>query len=140
MLDPDANTAKTLTLVAVILQAIYFAVGVVILVIALAAVLTTAGIPAGVNLLSGATLSAAGIITIVFVPVFVVGLLWLLLDYYLVYRRLLEERVHDAEAPSLALGILQIVLGGVVPGILLIIAYIKIRDSEARMMRARPTG
>ena len=49
-----------------------------------------------------------------------------------------QERVADAETSSLVLGILQLIFGGVIPGILLIIAYAKIRDSLNNMMRMRP--
>lgn len=139
MLDPDANSAKALAKVAVILQGILFAIGVAVLSIALVALLTSVNIPAGVDLTSGVTLSIAGVMTTVFISSFAIGVLWLFLDYYLVYVRLREERVTQAETPALVLGILQLVLGGVVPGILLIIAYVKIRDSESRQRLAHPS-
>jgi len=38
----------------------------------------------------------------------------------------------SSETPALVLGVLQLVLGGVVSGVLLILTYTKIRDSVNR--------
>ncbi len=70
-----------------------------------------------------------GLFGLVFGIIFLIGLLWILLDYFLVYKNLAEEKVEEAETPSLVLGILQLLFGGFITGILLIIAYVKIRDS-----------
>ncbi len=129
MLDRDASTAKSLALATVILEAVFFAIGVLVLV---AALVGTA--------VSGVSMSTLGIVTVVFMVLFAIGLMWLLLDYYLVYKPLAQERVRDAETPSIVLGIIQLILGGVIPGILLIIAYVKIRDSLENMMRTRPAA
>jgi hypothetical protein len=40
--------------------------------------------------------------------------------------------VREAETPALVLGVLQLVLGGVISEVLLILAYTKIRDSLNR--------
>jgi membrane-bound ClpP family serine protease len=96
-LDHDADSAKTLIIIAMVVQ----------LIIALLGILS------------------------VFL---LVGFLWLILDYFLLYKPLTEKRVSDVETPCLVLGIIQIILGGIIPGILLIIAYTKIKDS----LRNRP--
>ena len=128
MLDSDASTAKTLALVAIILQAVFFVIG-IFEVIGLATLLTittvtpTNAIP---------SLDVSGIIAIVFSAVLAIGILWIALDYFLVYKRLKEEKVREAKTPTLVLGIIQLILGGLIPGILLIVAYVKIKDSLNR--------
>ncbi|MHB8359046.1 MAG: hypothetical protein ACYDCP_06060 [Thermoplasmataceae archaeon] len=51
------------------------------------------------------------------------------LDYFLVYKPLVDGDAGRAEVPSLLLGILQLFVGGVLSGIVLIIAWVKIRDA-----------
>lgn len=136
MLDSDASTAKTLVLVAIIFQAIFFVIG-IFEVIALAAFLTLTTVPPTSSTLS---LGAFGIITVVFSAALAIGILWIVLDYFLIYKRLKEERVREAETPALVLGIIQLIFGGLIPGILLIIAYVKIRDSLHRGNGIHPVG
>ena len=128
MLDSDASTAKTLTLVAIILQAVFFVIG-IFEVIALAALLTVTKVPPTNTTIS---IGVPNIITAVFSAALAIGILWIALDYFLVYKKLKEERVREAETPSLVLGIIQLIFGGLIPGILLIVAYVKIRDSVHR--------
>ena len=63
--------------------------------------------------------------------IFLIGILWLVLDYVMVYRRIVEGRADQAETPALVMGILQLLFGGVVPGIFLLIAWLKLRDSNS---------
>ncbi len=136
MLDSDANTAKTLTLVAIILQVVFFVIG-ILAIGAFAALMTT-----GVTTTTGTTVYTSGvgigIFGLVFGVIFLIGLLWILLDYFLVYKKLAEERVEDAETPALILGIIQLLFGGVITGILLIVAYVKIKDSTRNRSRGVP--
>ena len=139
MLDSDANTAKTLTLVAIVLQLIFFAIGVVITFslltfFAVARVTTTMSNGTYISYPTSPLLGL-GIAAIVFSIFFLIGLVWILLDYFLVYKKLLLEKIREAEMPSLVLGIVQLIFGGVISGILLIIAYVKIRDSLERSVR-----
>jgi hypothetical protein len=134
VLDSDAETAKTLTLVALILQAVIFVLGLFILLFFLVVFIGTTTTSSSGGTVTTVTTSApvflgafGGVLAIIFSG----GLLWLLLDYFLVYRKLAEERVKEAETPSLVLGILQLLFGGIIPGILLIIAYVKIKDSAS---------
>ncbi|MCL5253883.1 MAG: hypothetical protein M1351_07350 [Candidatus Thermoplasmatota archaeon] len=129
MLDSDASAAKTLTLIALILQAVFFVVGLFLiagLMIFSSTVTTTS--PGGTTTV-GPSGFGIGLFGLVFGIIFLIGLLWILLDYFLVYKNLAEEKVEEAETPSLVLGILQLLFGGFITGILLIIAYVKIRDS-----------
>lgn len=131
MLDSDASSAKSLVLATLILELVFFAIGVVALSLAIAG-----------TVIAGLDLNTIGIVAAVFLVFFAIGLMWLLLDYYLIYRPLAEERVRSAETPAIVLGIIQLIFAGIIPGILLIIAYVKIRDSmnNLRRMPAAPTG
>ena len=141
MLDSDASTAKTLTIVAIILQLVFFAIGAVAIVgvaayFSVGRVVTSSG---GVVTTTTVNSLAPLIILAVFSIFFLIGLLWILLDYFLVYKNLALEKVKESEVPSLILGIIQLILAGVIPGILLIIAYVKIRDSLENSARHPPT-
>ena len=136
MLDSDASTAKTLALVAIILQAVFFVIG-IFEIIGLATLLTITTVPPTSTTLP---LGAFGIIAIIFAAALAIGILWIALDYFLIYKKLKEERVREAETPSLVLGIIQLIFGGLIPGILLIVAYVKIRDSLHRGNGINPGG
>ncbi len=132
MLDPDAESAKSLTLAAIIIQAAFSAVGVLMVLMFTTFYLTYApSLPAGQT---GTTMPVflPGIFVAAFGFSFSIGLLWILLDYFLIYKKLAEGRVAEAETPGIVLGIAQLVLGGLISGIMLIVAYVKIRDSRTR--------
>ncbi len=134
MIDIDASEAKSLALVAIILQLVFFVIGIIGIVFAgalfaISRVSTTTGV--------GTTVTTNvpyffGIFSIFFSIAFLIGLVWILLDYFLIYKKLAEDKVREAETPAIVLGIIQLIFGGLIPGILLIIAYIKIRDSLYR--------
>ena len=129
VLDSDANTAKTLTLVSIILQVVFFMIGV--FAVAALAVITT-GVTTTTS--TGGTVTTTGpvgqgIFGVVFGSVFIIGLLWILLDYFLIYKKLAEDKVEESETPALVLGIIQLIFGGVITDILLIVARVKIKDS-----------
>lgn len=132
MLDSDASTAKTLTLVAIILQAVLFVAGLFIIIglFAFAATSTTIG-PGGTTT-TMAPLAGIGLLGAIFAIVLAIGIIWILLEYFLIYKKLAEEKVAEAETPAIVLGIITLIFGGILTGILLIIAYVKIRDSIAR--------
>ena len=122
MLDNDASTAKTLTLVAIILQLIFTLIGIIEVVL----------------LVSAAAALGFAVFLLVLPILLSIGIFWVLLDYFLVYRRLRLGMVKEAKTPSLVLGLVQLILGGFIPGILLIIAYVKIKDSLQRSASAPP--
>lgn len=92
MEDPNVHTAKTMVLIAMILQIVFLFLGLLTF-------------------------------------IFLIGILWVILDYVLVYKPLTEGRVQEAETPSLVLFILQLIFGGVLPGIFMLIAWLKIKDA-----------
>lgn len=67
----------------------------------------------------------------------IVPLLFLVLAYTTVYKPLIEGRPVDAQTPALVLGIISLFIGGVISGILLLVAYAK-ASSAARLLRAFP--
>ncbi len=131
----DASTAKTLTLVAMIFQIIFFVIE-VFEVIAIVALLTFS---TSVTTSTGATVKrqlvpfgGLAIVSFVFSFALLIGIIWIVLNYILIYNKLATERVQEAEIPALVLRIIQLIFGSVISGILLIIAYVKIRDSLNR--------
>ena len=131
MLDSDASTAKTLTLVAIILQVVFFVIGLFV-VLGFVIAMTTYTAPGVVTTTGPSPFLFTGI----FGAIFLVGLLWILLDYFLIYKKLVEEKVEEAESPALILGIIQLLFGGFITGILLIVAYVKIKDSVRNRQQA----
>ena len=130
MLDSDASTAKTLTLVVIILQSVFFAIGafgtlIIALFFAASRTITYNGTVTSTVVNTGG-LAIVGLIVSIF---FAIAIVWILLDYFLIYKKLADGKVREAETPSLVLGLIQLILGGVITGILLILAYVKIRDS-----------
>ncbi len=126
MLDSDASSAKTLTLVAIILQSLFFILG-LFLTLVPAAIMGTVTPPGGAP--PSFPTAGMGIVETAIAIGLAVGLVWILLDYLLVYRKLAEEREAEAETPAIVLGIITPLFGGIITGILLIIAYVKTRDS-----------
>ena len=137
--DAEANTAKTLTLVAMIVQVLFIGL------IGLGA--ATLGALSGVvnsiattTTVSGTTVTYSnpfrspsfvmGFVATILGIGIVVSVIWVVLDYLLIYKNLRAvSTIESAKTPALILGILQIFFGGVIPGILLIFAYLKIGES-----------
>jgi hypothetical protein len=142
MLDSDASTAQTLTLVAIVLQLIFTLigiVGVVILIAFLPASYTTVTTSTGTVIYPPISAGFGFAVALLVVSISLsIGILWILLDYFLVYRKLQLGMVKEAETPSLVLGIVQLIFGGIIPGILLIVSYVKIRDSLQRNATIAP--
>jgi hypothetical protein len=44
---------------------------------------------------------------------YILGFIWLILDYFILYKPLAEEVAADVEKPCLLLGIVQTILGGI---------------------------
>jgi hypothetical protein len=153
-IDPDASTARTLTLVAIILQVIFFVIGIFTasLFFAIAPIAsnfnvtcftTTNGITTCTTTSSnaGTSISFFGIFLAIFAFAFVISIVWIALDYFLIYRNLGSvASIPRARTPALLLGIIQLLFGGVIPGILLIVAYLKIGDSIRRREQPYQAG
>jgi hypothetical protein len=133
-IDPDASTARTVTLVAIILQVIFFAIGIFVVsfFFFVAMPITISGIGTS-PAVTPPSFPIFGLVAFVFSLSFLVSIVWIALDYFLVYRNLgSTSTIAAAKTPSIVLGVVQLIFGGVIPGILLIVAYIKIGDSMQR--------
>ena len=122
----DLDTAITLTLVALILEVVFLAIGVLLVAVFLPFIATLQTGPISSIFLVG-LVGVAGI----------VGVVFLLLTYFLVYKRLKDEQVERALTPALILGIITLVLVGVISGILLIVAYVKAKDAHTKILLAQ---
>lgn len=58
-----------------------------------------------------------------------ISIIWIVLNYLLVYRPISEMRYEESRNPCLALGILELFFGGFIPGILLLVAHSKLGDA-----------
>lgn len=74
---------------------------------------------------------------LIFLPLAILPFIFIVLDYVLVYEPLKRGEVERVESAAFVLGVIQIVpfIGGVIPGILLIFVWVKVRDS---INRTRP--
>ncbi len=122
MLDSDAESARMLTLVAIILQIVFLFIGVSMVFALLSYALFSSS-----SGFSGMAMPA--LMSLIFGSIFLAGILWIVLDYVFIYAPLSRGEVARTEGPTLALSIIQLVLGGIITGILLIIAWLKIKDS-----------
>jgi predicted RNA-binding Zn-ribbon protein involved in translation (DUF1610 family) len=59
-----------------------------------------------------------------------VAFICVILVYVLCYRRAADGDYEGAAAPTLVFGILGLVTGGIVTGVLLIVAYVKLGDAQ----------
>lgn len=136
-LTPSGGTAKTLILVGLIFQAIFaliffFGVGLLSLVVALAAV---GGAGAGAVLVAG-----------IFVGLGLIGFVLLFLAYSMSYRRTRNGEYQAARTPTLVFAILSFLTVNIIAGILYIIGYVKLGDAvreqaqQAGAAGGMPTG
>lgn len=125
-MDHYAESARTLSLVAIILVAVF--TGLVWLWFAILFGAAFAMNPPSGNSFPMFPLYIPAM-TIFGIAAAAFGLLWIFLDYFLIYKRIVTGNLAGAKDTSLILGILQLLFGGVVPGILLIVAYVQIDNS-----------
>lgn len=85
-------------------------------------------LPVGVGFLLAGVWLVFGILSFIF----------LYLVYALCYRRTGDAAYEDAKTPTLVFGILSLIFAGVIPGILYIIAYVKLDDAVKEQQQATP--
>lgn len=137
-MNQDLQTAKTLTLIAIIFQAL-------LLVIALISIsfftITSSQTVSIVTYPNGTTHKIISSPTVYITPlemifilviVSIIPILIILLDYYLIYKPISKEKAEEAKTASIVLGIIQLFTGAIIVGILLIVAYVKINDGINR--------
>ncbi len=143
----DLDTAKTLTLVAMIFQAIFLVIGIIVMLFLLAAIFialpTFGAAPVSSDITTYQAQQQLAVFALLPLLIFTgfgfIPVIFLLLTYFLIYKRLSEGRVEEALTPALVIGILSLILGGVISGILLIIAYVKANDAHNKILYARRT-
>jgi hypothetical protein len=73
-----------------------------------------------------------------------ISLIWLLLVYMFSYAPAINRDFEDARTPTLVFGILTLICGGIISGILYIVAYVKLGDAldeeQARAAAPRPAA
>lgn len=123
---PSAGTAKTLVLIGLIIQAIG-AVITAVLTLLLLVILP----PAGVVLLAALPVVLLGVVVVVTAVLLYCG-------YEYCYRRTARGDYEGARTPTLVLGIVGLFIGGIITGILYLVAYAKLGEaiSERNAYRA----
>lgn len=127
-----AESAVMLTLASIIVLIVYFILGVVIFTVIF-----------GITMPSGMPLGGSfpGVMAFVFGILFIIGLVWILLNYMMVYEPLRHGKPEAAETPALILGIVELIFAGLIPGILLILAYSRIGSAIVyKQMQEKDAG
>ena len=95
-----AESAVMLTLASIIVLIVYFILGVVIFTVIF-----------GITMPSGMPLGGSfpGVMAFVFGILFIIGLVWILLNYMMVYEPLRHGKPEAAETPALILGIVELI-------------------------------
>ncbi len=106
--SPSGNTARILILIGLVLDIVFEVV------LLLYAALIAVASPGFALLLAGFS---------------VVGFVWVLLVYLFSYLRVRERRWDDARAPTLVFAILSLITLAIIPGILFLVAYVKLGDA-----------
>jgi hypothetical protein len=115
---PSAGTAKTLILIGLILQALFVLIGFAV----------------------GALSLFFLFIGVVYLALAALGLVWLILVWMLSYSPVQAGRYEAARTPTLIFAILSIItLWSILPGILYLVAYIKLGDA-VREQQMPPPG
>ncbi|MFI5414668.1 MAG: hypothetical protein ACHQ16_03260, partial [Candidatus Lutacidiplasmatales archaeon] len=128
---PSQGTAETLLLVGFVFQVIFSLVYIVIgtLIVFAGTFFLFAGFIGGTVFLLAAILIIVPIVMLYFA-------------FHYCYQRVRDGDLSGARGPTIALGIIGIFLGGIIVGILYIIAYMEIgnAETELRSMGAGPGG
>jgi len=137
-MDPDLQSAKTFTLIAIILQAVllvFALISISVLTITSSQGVSIVTYPNGTTqrIVSSTTVYINPLTMLfILIAVSIIPIIMIFLDYFLVYKPISEERAEESRTPSLVLGIIQLFTGGIIVGILLILAYVKINDAINR--------
>lgn len=70
----------------------------------------------------------------------VLGVIWIILVYIFSYVNTVEGEYGQARTPTLVFGILSLLSGGIISGILFLVAYSKLGDAIEEQARLRPGG
>ena len=120
---PSAGTAQTMILIGLIFQIIFAAV--FFFAVGLIGIFAASAVGLGV---------AFFIVPLIFLVLFgIIPLLFLYVGYEWCYKRVRNGDFEGARTPTLVLAILELIFGGVLPGIFYLIGYIKLGDAINEM-------
>lgn len=120
-LTSSGGTAKTLILIGLVFQVL---VGIVFLFGLGLLVLLTASF----TLMTG-VLGFSYFLALVWIGFGLIDFIFIFLVYTFSYRQTSRGYYQEASLPTLIVGILSLIFGGVITGILYILAYVKLRDA-----------
>jgi nitrogen fixation/metabolism regulation signal transduction histidine kinase len=63
------------------------------------------------------------------VTISILGLVWVILDFILILNNL-QNDLEKAKKASLILGLLQFIFGGIIPGIIILILYLRLHKTH----------
>lgn len=105
------ESARTLVLVAMILQIVFILLASISWLVRLGIAIATSS---HFEFLTTSDLS---------IPAVALFIFWVLINYYILYKPIAKDEIELVVSPALALGILELILGGIVPGILILVAH-----------------
>jgi hypothetical protein len=142
------STARTLTVAAIIVAAIFLLITIAEAIFFVPAVarsaeiisnttrtITETGTTVTLAPIAGSEISSfvTSLLLAFYSIAIIVQAVWIVADYFLIFTRFrTREAMDSTRSPTLVLGILQLIFGGVVPGILLLVAHSKVGDSMRR--------
>ena len=129
---PSAGTAQTMLLIGLIFQIIFAAV--FLFGVGLVGILAASAVGLGFTFL---------IVPLIFLVLFgIIPLFFLYVGYEWCYKRVRNGDYEGARTPTLILAIIELIFGGVLPGIFYLIGYIKLGDAvnESRQPQGYAPG
>lgn len=114
--SPSADTARTLILVGLILDIVFEVI----------------------LLLVGLVLLVVPILGALVLGLALIGFVWVALVWWFSYNRVVEGDYGGARTPTLVFAILSLITLAVIPGVLFLIAYVKLGDAVEESARSYP--
>ena len=68
---------------------------------------------------------------------FIFSILWIFLNYFLLYNKITDDKIEEAKSNALILGILELLFDGLTPVTPIIVAYTKLSDSVSYGMKEK---
>jgi zinc-ribbon domain len=116
--SPSGDTAKTLILIGLILQAIEVGVALLLFLVVIVSVF----------------------FALLLLPFVILELLWLAIVYQFSYRRVASGEYERARTPTLVIAILSLLTVNLVSGVLYIVAYLKLGSAISERSARRATA
>ncbi len=130
-MDSYSSSAKSLIFAAIVIQTVFLVIGMLffsffaVFPFGAGTVISPSPFP---PLLFGVGILGIG---------FIFSILWIFLNYFLLYKKIIDDKIEEAKSNALILGILELLFDGLIPGILIIVAYTKLSDSVSYGMKEK---